>query len=273
MKPVCVTIWGCRGSYPAPFPDRMEFGGNTSCISLEYEDRVIVLDAGTGIVPFGRVTDWAEKNKRVDIFISHIHLDHIMGLYMFQPLYDPEMKIHIYGTSMHDMSLKYQIESLISPPYWPMNLKSLPAEVEYHTMDENEPLMLYPDIEVRAGVSNHPGKCLCYLIHIDGRSILYATDCEMDESIWNELVSFGTGCDLLICDAQFRPEELEVKKGWGHSSWSEGNRLLHDCNAGKVLHTHFDWDAGDNELRERERMAVGGEPCAVFAREGMVIHL
>ena len=92
-----ITVWGVRGSAPRPSPDCMEHGGNTACISLEHGDHTVILDAGTGLAPLGQVLSAREGPKRLDILLSHLHIDHVLGLYTFSPFFDPDAEIHLYG--------------------------------------------------------------------------------------------------------------------------------------------------------------------------------
>ena len=49
-----MRVWGARGSVPAPGPETMRYGGNTSCVQLTLSDgTTLVLDAGTGIRTLG----------------------------------------------------------------------------------------------------------------------------------------------------------------------------------------------------------------------------
>ena len=50
---VVVEFWGVRGSVPSPGPNTVKYGGNTSCVSITYKDKVLILDAGTGIRELG----------------------------------------------------------------------------------------------------------------------------------------------------------------------------------------------------------------------------
>src|SRR4029077_10626085 len=87
-SPVAVrlTIWGCRGSVPTPGPDTIGYGGNTSCVELALEDGgVVVLDAGSGIRPLGAEL-LARGTRRIHLFLTHLHLDHLEGLRFFAPL-------------------------------------------------------------------------------------------------------------------------------------------------------------------------------------------
>ena len=95
-----LTIWGCRGSVPTPGPETVDCGGNTSCVEVSLEDgTVLVLDAGTGIRPLGQALQ-ERGTKRVHLLLTHLHLDHVEGLRFFAPLWDPQIKVDIWGTSL-----------------------------------------------------------------------------------------------------------------------------------------------------------------------------
>jgi phosphoribosyl 1,2-cyclic phosphodiesterase len=75
---VRIRIWGARGSIPAPGPNTARYGGNTSCVEVTLSDNsVLVLDAGSGIRDLGPSCMDAE---RINILLTHLHLDHIQGL-------------------------------------------------------------------------------------------------------------------------------------------------------------------------------------------------
>ena len=48
-----LTFWGVRGSIPAPGLHTITFGGNTSCVSVDYREHVIIFDAGSGLRQLG----------------------------------------------------------------------------------------------------------------------------------------------------------------------------------------------------------------------------
>ena len=67
-----VTCWGSRGSGPAPYTEQMEYGGNTSCFTIETGQMLLVLDGGTGLAALGREMMKNPDDKRdLHIFISH----------------------------------------------------------------------------------------------------------------------------------------------------------------------------------------------------------
>ena len=91
-----LKIWGCRGSVPTPGPETVRFGGNTSCIEVSLPGgALIVLDAGTGIIPLG--LELAERGVRsLNLLLTHLHLDHLEGLRFFAPLWDDRVKLDIW---------------------------------------------------------------------------------------------------------------------------------------------------------------------------------
>ena len=95
-----ITLWGTRGSLASPGADTVRFGGNTSCISVEgSEGTLLVMDAGTGIRKLG--ISLPENLKRVDILLTHLHMDHLQGLPFFAPLRRPGVEVHIWSSQHH----------------------------------------------------------------------------------------------------------------------------------------------------------------------------
>ena len=85
--PFLVRIWGARGSLPAPAAENCEFGSDSPCVEMRCGPHVLVFDVGSGAESLGVLLK-QEGVKDFDIFLSHCHLDHIMGLPFLKPLYD-----------------------------------------------------------------------------------------------------------------------------------------------------------------------------------------
>ena len=67
-----ITFWGIRGSFPTPDINKMDFGGDTSCVSLETNDQILILDMGTGIRKLGEnIISSSDSPKIINIFLSH----------------------------------------------------------------------------------------------------------------------------------------------------------------------------------------------------------
>ncbi len=260
-----VKVWGVRGSFPRPEPAYLQYGGNTSCISLERGGRLTVLDAGSGLPCLAReLAD--RKLGRLDIFISHAHLDHVLGLFCFPPLHDPDMEIHLYGGA----GLQKSLETLIGPPYWPLGLRGCQARVDFHELTPGARFCM-GGLSGYTIAGNHPGESLLCRLEEDGKSLVYALDCETEETVFERLSRFSRGTDLLIWDASYT--RADKRLGWGHSTWEEGLALCREAGAKRVLMTHYSQDYPDQFLRERELEAQKAGRACIFAREGMVLDL
>lgn len=260
-----ITVWGVRGSAPRPSPDCVEYGGNTVCTALEHMGHTVILDAGTGLAPLGQALAARKEAGRLDILISHFHMDHILGLYSFPPFFDPNMEIHLYG----GIGLARYLEMVVGPPFWPLGLRGFPAKVEFHEIRPGDSFPL-DSLTVSTMAGNHPGGSILYRLEAGGKRLTYALDCEVDGEASSPLARFVHKSDLLIWDAAFVCSDL--RPGWGHSTWKQGLELGRAAEAGQVLMTHYSWGYSDEFLRGQEILA-GREGICRFAKEGMVMTL
>lgn len=265
-----LTVWGARGSLPVPDASFLAFGGNTSCLSLDLSDTLVVLDAGSGLTTLGERM-LREDRRRADILLSHCHLDHIIGLFSFAPRHSPGVELHLYGTP----DVTRDLARLVGPPLWPVGLTSGGGAIHTHEVQAGEPFSLVggaaPGLTVATLEGNHPGGCLYYRLERGGRGLVYALDCELSEELFPRLAAFARGTDLLVWDASYAPEDL--KPGWGHSTWAQGLALGRAAGAKRVLMTHYSTQYSDTFLQHQERLARRMDSRAQFARERMVIEL
>ncbi len=261
---ITLSVLGVRGAIPTANKQFMEYGGNTSCISLEYENDLLCFDAGSGLANLG---DVPPRVKRLHILISHLHMDHILGLYHASALSVPE--IHLYGGGE---GFWEKLETAIGRPYWPIGLHKM-GKIQTHDITGQESFSLVGDggIQIATLQGNHPGGSILYRAQLEGKRITHALDCEMNEEIFSRLAEFAEGSDLLIWDANFT--NADKQPGWGHSTWEEGLSLKKDAGAKKILMTHYARDYTDLMLQEQERLAGKEDNACIFAREGMVVEL
>ena len=120
-----LTLWGTRGSLASGGPDTVRYGGDTAAIELRGSGgEFVVLDAGSGIRPIGeQVPDGTE---RIDILLTHLHMDHIQGLGFFAPLFDSTVDVHIWGPGSTTLGLHQRLTRYLSPPLFPVMLRDLP---------------------------------------------------------------------------------------------------------------------------------------------------
>ena len=263
MKQSCdelkLTILGCRGSLPVAGEDLREFGGNSSCYQLEARGESLFLDAGTGLLH----ANMPEKGP-LHILLTHVHLDHVLGLPLFPALLDSSREVVLYG-SPDACTLEEALIRLISPPLWPLPLDRYPARVVFRPLAF--PLVLGP-FTVTGMRAFHPGGSVVFRVEACGKSVVLATDFEHTEEKITELAAFASGADLLLYDTQYTGEEYASRRGFGHSTVQAGLRILRESGAKRLLPVHHDPAHTDAFLREQE--AALGVP---FAREGEVIRL
>lgn len=266
-----VEIWGVRGSLPMTGSEYQGYGGSTCCVSVDCGDKLVVFDAGTGIVRLG--LEIAEQKKPVHLFLTHLHVDHVLGLYGFQPLYKPGQELHIYGPCVEEGSLQKVLSGLVGAPYWPIPLGKMAADITLHEIKEQETILLPGETSVKTCRSNHPGVCLMYRMEHQGKALVYGMDCEVDERMSQSYRSFAKKAQLILFDAHFLPEDLAGHVGWGHSSWVEGIRIKEEAQASKVAMMHYSWEYEDAVIDRANESAKKQDADCIFAREGMRITL
>lgn len=273
-----VQLWGVRGSLPTAGPSTTRYGGNTSCVAVRTgEGNLVVLDAGTGIAALGRSL---AHEARVDILLSHLHLDHIQGLGFFRPLFDPDCEVHVWGPASPTVGLRHRLTRYLSPPLFPVALRDLPCRLVLHesTLGRFE----VPGLDGEAALVCHPGPTLGYRLTSAHGSLAYLPDHEPalgarsfpGPAEWTSGFALAHGVDLLLHDAQYTEDEYAERVGWGHSSLASAIAFAQLAGAGRLVAFHHDPAHDDDFLdalfpRYDGALGVPLQP----AREGDVLVL
>lgn len=275
---ILVTFWGVRGSIASPGLHTVVFGGNTSCVSIETQDHILILDAGSGLRELGQHLRKRNELKGIagSIFLSHMHWDHIQGLPFFVPARAQENQFTIYGERKYQRSLAQILAGQMQAPYFPVAMDTIfRAHIKFHEVEAKRSVEVYPDLFVTPFRLTHPDGALGYLLQIAGRRIAYVTDHEHNiGQLSANVLEMVLGVDLLIHDAQYSREELaNGKRGWGHSAWEDVVELAIAAHVEQLLLFHHDPEATDEVLNERQFLAQEKFPHTTIAREGLKIPL
>lgn len=277
-SPILVTFWGVRGSIASPGLQTIVFGGNTSCVSVETQDHIIILDAGSGIRELGQhlMKRTIQQGIRGSVLLSHMHWDHIQGLPFFAPIRVKDNQFSIYGESKRQLSLSQMLGELMQSPYFPVDMDTLfQAEIQFHEVRAGQQTEVQPDLSVTPFRLTHPNGALGYVLQVKRRRIAYVTDHEHNSGHLSPTVRKMASCvDMLIHDAQYSREELaHGKRGWGHSAWEDVVELAIESHVDQLLLFHHDPEASDEVLKERQFLARKKFPHTTMAREGLKILL
>jgi ribonuclease BN (tRNA processing enzyme) len=159
----------------------------------------------------------------------------------------------------------------------------------------NKDVTAIDGVQVRWFAQNHPGGCQAYRFEQQDKSVVYATDNELDLDIIEDekspaqpgqmrqvpqsYLDFIHEADLLIADGQYTDAEYETKKGWGHP---RATTVVDAAVAAGVKHLaifHHDPMHADEDIDAlidacQQRARAHSSKLVVFgAREGVELRI
>ena len=267
-----------------PFALSHTFGGHSSCVELETgHDAYFVCDVGSGARAFGAhvLARQGGRPASVNVFMSHLHWDHIMGFPFFGPAYVPGTRIRIHGC--HEVLEKaFRLQQ--APPCFPVEFDELRATIEFVRLAPGESREV-DGVRVTAKVQRHSGDSYAYRFEAGGKSVVYSTDSEHkleDPAETAAFVAFFRGADLVVFDAMYSlAEAISVKADWGHSSNIVGVELCQMAGARHLALFHHEPAHSDatietvlQETRRLEELTRGAQALRVSAAyDGLEIEL
>ena len=271
-------FWGVRGTIACPYDSYMKYGGNTSCVTVQCDDTLLVFDSGTGILPLGNklmANGNVNGSGNISVFFSHTHWDHISGFPFFKPAYAPNFNLDLYCGNLkkHGSSIFEVLSHQMANPTFPVPIDILQAKMQYHDFDAGENIKLSDEIHLDTCLLNHPKGATGYRVNFKGISVCYVTDTEHKKDGLDEnILKLIENTDLFIYDSTYTEEEYPNFKGWGHSTWQEGVRLSKEAGVKNFAIFHHDPSHDDDFMDNVERDAKKTLASAFVAKEGMEIE-
>ena len=302
-----IKFRGVRGSYPVSNNNFLKYGGNTSCVEVRIDNRLIILDAGTGIISLGEelMRDYINSGTTLSnrtpinatLLLSHIHQDHILGIPFFSPLHIASSRLNIFGNPSHGEQLEDELSQYLFNKTFPLDAGDIAADVVCYDINETSYIIIKKnsttiltnvcdfqntktsddDIIISCYKSfAHPQNgVIIYRIEYKGKSLVYASDKESYVGGDIKLAKFARNCDCLIHDSQYTTEDYQSlytpKQGFGHSTFDMAMDMQAKTNAKTLVFYHFDPTYSDSKLdgiaEELQKDNI------LFGKEGLEISL
>jgi phosphoribosyl 1,2-cyclic phosphodiesterase len=266
---------------PTPGPDKARYGGNTACVSVKGSNgSLLVLDAGTGILPLS--ASLAQTPERVDILLTHLHLDHIQGLGFFGPLRRSQAEVHIWGPATTTLSLRERLSRYLSPPLFPIYIRDLPSRVILHEVAQDE--FQIGEFTIKSALVFHLDPTVGFRVSAAGKTMTYIPDHEpalgtavpFTDPEWTSGYDLAAGADLLIHDCQYTLKQYATRVGWGHSAMPHAFQFAKLTRIKHFVPFHHDPNHSDDDLdqlMEREIEAADPPYQVTAGRDGLVFDL
>ena len=236
-----------------PFALMHTFGGNSSCIELKSEGAGrVLLDMGSGARPAAgdALRELKGKPGEFNVFMSHLHWDHIMGFPFFTPAYIPGHTIRIHGCHKE---LEHAFRRQQEPPSFPVGFDMMGSKREFVVLEPGRKYEI-AGYRVTAKLQAHGGDSYGYRFERDGKVLVYTTDSEHKLENAEEtqgFIEFFRDADLVIFDAMYSlADAISVKADWGHSSNVVGVELCQLANVKHLVLFHHE-PAYDDATIER----------------------
>ena len=304
-----VKFYGCRGSIPVSGSNHTQFGGATSCLTVRAAGREIILDAGSGIVAHSDdlVKRYVETQQALNtyLFLTHTHLDHIIGLPYFAPMYMPDATVSVWGPrNMRFDNFEQTIDAFMSPPFFPVPRYEMDGDIRFSDIGQSDavyfvegrrdPIQLQPrhprckdqvpsddqielQLDCLRGYAHPKSGVNIYRVRAAGKTLVYATDTEGFVHGDQRLIEFARGADVLIHDAMYTEERYvsmpAPTQGYGHSTVDIATSLADAADVGELLLFHHDPGNDDDDLQEVESRSQKLFANTRVARDGMIVEL
>jgi ribonuclease Z len=210
-----LILLGTSGYHPS---DRRQ----TSCMLLP--SCGVVLDAGTGMYRLGNYL----QTDELDIFITHAHLDHVIGLtYLFSVMWmHPLHRVTVHGRP----EKLYAIENHLF-------YRDLSARPPFDTHSLAEMTTLSDGGRLTHFTLDHPGESLGFRLDWPGHSMAYVTDTTAAANA--DYVQHIRGVDLLVHECFYPDAQSDLAAKYGHSCITPVAEVARAAGVGQLILTHI----------------------------------
>ena len=303
-----VKFYGVRGSYPVSGKGTVQFGGNTTCVTItkEVDGRIyrLIIDSGTGIIQLGKdiINNYFVKKEdlSVPIFFTHLHPDHTQGFPFFALNFFKNSKLHLYGMGALEKHIGNILAEQMAPPNFPIEYSHLKSERIHEIVEDGDILIdkgsPFLVEAMQAYAPSHPQQGAIYYKIQDtetGRSVACIWDNESKIGGDKAVIKFIRGCTAVIQDTQYTEEEYKSDKmivqGFGHSTYQMAIDNAYQAEVPMLYCVHFNPTHTDEKLAGIQKYYVEGFPYdpissiskevwgnrlkVILAKEGMEIEV
>ncbi len=277
-----IVFGGVRGTDTLTGSEFSEYGGDTTSFLLEASDnRRILVDLGSGA---HNVRERAtSETGTLPILMTHYHLDHLSGLPVFSPLYDPGVIIDCLGPVLGASTCESVFRSIFSSPLWPIPLEALSADIRLRDLPapaRQEPYEFHGFTITWCPLHHFEG-AVAYRVTDPGSgvSVVIATDMEWRESTEEEQEALLELCrapkpaDALIFDGHVDENAYSTYRGWGHSTWRDALAVDEKTRPDRLFLTHHAPYHDDEHLKIMEADMQAEKLNARLARQGQEVEI
>lgn len=227
------------------------YGVATTCVELRTPKTQLIIDGGSGIKSLSdSIMSGTTGVSKGDfhIYMTHFHLDHIMGLPFFAPHFVPGNTIHYYSV---DENLESTIRGLFKKPLFPVPFEALQAKIIFHKLEPRKPHMI-GDMKITPYKLDHPDPCWGARIENGGKVYAHCVDTEGSRVTREELAEdlpLYQNVDIMFFDAQYTFPELAEKANWGHSAAQVGLDIGMREGVKRIFFAHHDPGADIHQIQ------------------------
>jgi len=229
--------------------------GNTICTLIKSNEANILLDAGIGMYKFDR---YADLDKPLFIFLSHLHLDHLFGFHILNKFKFKKALNIIVPRGMRKHLLR-----LVKRPFT-IPFSRLPFKV---LIKEAAKEFSLPFFKVKPFRLRHSGGSYGYRFIFGDKIVAYCSD----TGYCKNAIKLAENADLLIAESSLLTRPSSAK--WGHLLPEDAALIAKKAKARKLALTHFDAAAYQSfyDRGRANRRAVSIFKNTVCAKDGLKI--